>query len=142
MKYFQISLGGIYPREITLAFDVKKENFLVSGLPENELINYKFCIDNNYTSSKIITYNENADAECIAVIRNNNIKGILCIFYTDEITASIIMHETIHIVDYIFEELCMTAQEFSSGNEPYAYLCDYVVEQIVEYKDFYYGKIK
>lgn len=40
----------------------------------------------------------------------------------EEIVAGDEAHEAVHVADYIFEQLDMYSQDFSSANEQYAYL--------------------
>lgn len=63
--------------------------------------------------------------------------GVL-VFYKNKrnLTGSVIAHESVHVADYIFEHLGMVAQEFSSKNEPYAYLVGWAAKCINEARTF------
>ena len=49
--------------------------------------------------------------------------GILVILMNeDKVTTDVIAHESVHVADYFYEQLGLYSQDFSSGNEAYAYL--------------------
>lgn len=58
------------------------------------------------------------------VIRNADDKlGVLVVFADiDEVNPTVIPHEAVHVADYFCEQLGIYTQDFSSSNEPYAYL--------------------
>ena len=55
--------------------------------------------------------------------------GII-VFLLDECDTGAIVHESVHIADYVFESLGMSGQNFSERNEQYAYLVEYIFNKI------------
>lgn len=53
-----------------------------------------------------------------------------------QLTISNIAHESVHVADCIFEDIGATGQDFSQGNEPYAYLVGWASECIFNAKNF------
>ena len=47
---------------------------------------------------------------------------ILTIFQTSEMDSSLIAHESVHIADYFYEACGCNSEDFTDGNEAYAYL--------------------
>lgn len=70
------------------------------------------------------------EAACIPVIskETNNI-GILMIVVRS-ISTPIIAHESVHIADYVFQLCDINSEDFRDGNEHYAYLVEWIAEQI------------
>ena len=54
----------------------------------------------------------------------------ITIFLLEKTDLSSIVHESVHIADYIFESLGMNGQNYSERNEQYAYLVEYVFKEI------------
>ena len=79
----------------------------------------------------------NVKSVVIETINHKNYFGII-IFLLDKCDTSAIVHESVHIADYIFESLGMIAQDYSGKNEQYAYLVEYIfskINQIYERRD-------
>lgn len=73
---------------------------------------------------------DGVDAACIPVIdRKTNRVGILLVRVTD-FDVSVLVHECVHIADYIFDYTGMNAESFAEGNEAYAYLLGYLFGKI------------
>ena len=51
---------------------------------------------------------------------------LLVIFQIDEMDASLIAHESVHIADYFYEVCGCNSEDFTDGNEAYAYLVGWV----------------
>lgn len=65
---------------------------------------------------------ESAHAAVYSVRRKKDgILGVLLVIYED-ITTEHVAHEAVHIADYFCEFSGITTQDFSEGNEHYAYL--------------------
>jgi len=73
-------------------------------------------------------YFDNTKSLVIEATKNEHI-GII-IFLLDKTDLSSIVHESVHIADYVFESLGMIAQDYSGRNEQYAYLVEYVFKEI------------
>jgi len=73
-------------------------------------------------------YFDNTKSLVIEATKNEYF-GII-IFLLDKTDLSSIVHESVHISDYIFESLGMIAQDYSGRNEQYAYLVEYVFKEI------------
>ena len=69
-----------------------------------------------------------AIAGCYAVEEKSTGKlGLLMImFQVDAIDTSIIAHESVHVTDYFYEVCGCNSEDFSDGNEAYAYLVGWV----------------
>lgn len=69
-----------------------------------------------------------AIAGCYAVEEKSTGKlGLLMvIFRMDDMDASIIAHESVHVADYFYEVCGCNSEDFSDGNEAYAYLVGWV----------------
>ena len=74
-------------------------------------------------------YFDNVRASVIESISSKNDIGIL-VFLLKSCDISSIVHESVHIADYIFESLGMNGQNYSDRNEQYAYLVEYVFNKI------------
>jgi hypothetical protein len=59
----------------------------------------------------------------------NDYIGII-IFLLDRSDISSVVHESVHIADYISESLGIVGQNYCDGNENYAYLVEYVFKEI------------
>ena len=71
---------------------------------------------------------DNAKSFVIEATKNEYF-GIV-IFLLDRSDVATIVHESVHIADYVFESLGMIAQDYSGRNEQYAYLVEYVFKEI------------
>lgn len=65
------------------------------------------------------------------VRRSDGLLGVLVIAMDiNHIAPDMIPHESVHVADYIYEELGMYAQGFSDKNEQYAYLVGWIAGKI------------
>ena len=74
-------------------------------------------------------YFDNVRASVIEAISSKNDIGII-VFLLNPCDVSSIVHESVHVADYIFESLGMSSQNYCDGNEQYAYLVEYVFKEI------------
>lgn len=51
---------------------------------------------------------------------------LLVMFNTDSMSTDIVAHESVHIADYFYEVCGCNSEDFSEGNEAYAYLVGWV----------------
>lgn len=51
---------------------------------------------------------------------------LMVIFRMDDMDTSIIAHESVHVADYFYEVCGCNSEDFSDGNEAYAYLVGWV----------------
>lgn len=66
---------------------------------------------------------QNIAGVCFPVSKiEDNKKGVLVYFPNHEISVDDMAHESVHIADYMFEEIGACGQDFSNTNEPFAYL--------------------
>ena len=107
----------VYPRKLWVADKIegldKVFSFMKIADPyiENESAYDKMLSDAEYTNSGMLT---------CPVMR---IYGVLVIALDlDSITSDMIPHESVHVADYIFSQLGILSQDFTEGNEAYAYL--------------------
>ena len=60
---------------------------------------------------------------CPVMRISDGLYGVLVIALDlDSITSDMIPHESVHVADYIFSQLGILSQDFTEGNEAYAYL--------------------
>lgn len=71
---------------------------------------------------------DSAIAGCYAVEEKSTGKlGLLMvIFQIDGMDTSIVAHESVHVADYFYEVCGCNSEDFSDGNEAYAYLVGWV----------------
>lgn len=84
------------------------------------------------------TYETSVIAECIPCQDTDCTIGIMCIVYhPEEFTNVEAAHESVHIADYFVEDLGITTEHFSDGDEQYAYLVGWVMSQFIKAKEEY-----
>lgn len=82
------------------------------------------------------------DAETFPVIdKKSGRLGVLVVIYNiDNITSSTVPHEAVHVADYYYEYTNQHGENFSEGNEGYAYLVGWAASNIFnvikEYKQY------
>lgn len=110
----------IYPRKVWIVdmrgvVDCKKLNFKTKRLDGTfkKADNWEF---------------ENVKSLVVEATRNGKFGTV--IFILEETDIDSIVHESVHIADYVFESLGMEAQSYSGKNEQYAYLVEYVFSKI------------
>jgi hypothetical protein len=127
-RIYEINLQ-IYPRKIWVV-DLRGveciECFIKTLKFKTKRIDGSFkLIHDGYKSD----YFDNVRASVIEAISSKNDIGII-VFLLNPCDVSSIVHESVHIADYVFESLGMIAQDYSGRNEQYAYLVEYVFKEI------------
>lgn len=85
---------------------------------------YKIILDSWNTG-------EFAGQTCPVFLRRNGDFGALIILGSKEFTNDeTIAHESVHAADYVFQEMNMNCEDFSDGNEHYAYLVGWTAGKI------------
>lgn len=79
-------------------------------------------------------YFDNVRASVIEAISSKNDIGTI-VFLLNPCDISSLVHESVHIADYIFESLGVVAQGYSGRNEQYAYLVEYIFNKINQVYD-------
>jgi hypothetical protein len=81
-------------------------------------------------------------AACMPCQDKDGQLGVMCVVYSPEdLDASTAAHEAVHITDYFYEVLGMYAEDFSNGDEHYAYLVGWAAGQLVKaIKEYTDGK--
>lgn len=111
----------IYPRKLWVSDSIEGLNktfiFMKTTDPytENPTSYDSILNDSEYSDSGMIT---------IPVMRmSNGLYGVLVIALDlEDITPDMIPHESVHVADYIYSQLGIFSQDFTEGNEAYAYL--------------------
>ena len=124
---------NIYPRKLWVVCEVKgiKDAFAI--------------LDNNTLSTEVIAYDlEDIAEKSIAITtavryRADDSLGVLVILpEPNSITVEAIAHESVHVADYFSNQLNLVGQDYSEGNEAYAYLVGWsagcISKSLVEYK--------
>ena len=110
-KIYEFDLQ-IYPRKLWVLYNPSyhtiAENFLQDGKPM-EFEQYEDLKNTSKGFTSCVIRKE--DSEC----------GVIISFFKKP-DISTICHESVHFADCVYEELGMVSQNFSQGNEPYAYL--------------------
>lgn len=110
----------IYPRLLFVATELEglddKFEFLT--------INYKH--DDGGAFNRLISSiddNPSGAITCPVIRKSDNKYGVIVIILDlEEIDSDVIPHESVHVADYIYEQLGIYTTDFSEGNEHYAYL--------------------
>lgn len=70
-----------------------------------------------------VEYDDSGMLTCPVIHKASNCYGVLVITLDlKNTTADMIPHESVHVADYIYQQLGIISQEFTEGNEAYAYL--------------------
>ena len=107
----------IYPRKLWILYR-----------PSLETINKYFVLKDGseYLKEDYDDLIDTSNGELTSVIyREGELYGGLIIF-NKKPTLGVILHESIHFCDYLYEEIGALSQSFSNKNEPYAYLAEWV----------------
>ena len=141
-------LSAIYPRSVYIVIvenknDLKKiadtyiAYYITKGM--NVELGQKDFLENLENH-----FNNDVLAACYPVANKElNTLGVLCVIFKPEyVTYSTFAHESVHIADYFFESLGMNGEDFTDGDEPYAYLVGWVFKGIEEIYDTYRKKNK
>lgn len=126
MKYYKYET--IYPRILWI---VNVEN------NDPDILLNKFIFFKNFPGWNEIDSNvgsELTDAQMTAVAgcyvvqeRSSGKLGLLLvIFNLEDVESSIIAHEAVHVADFFYEACGMNSEDFTDGNEAYAYLVGWV----------------
>lgn len=132
----------VYPRKLWVADRIegldKVFSFMKIDNPyvENESAYNKMLNDVEYTSSGMLT---------LPVMRiSDGLYGVLVVAIDlEDITSDMIPHESVHVADYIYSQLGILSQDFTEGNEAYAYLVGWaagcISNSITKFKALCYG---
>lgn len=111
----------VYPRKLWVADKIEGLDkvflFMKTTDPytENQSAYNNILSDAEYDNSGMIT--------CPVMRISDNLYGVLVVpMDLEEITPDMIPHESVHVADYIFSQLGIMSQDFTEGNEAYAYL--------------------
>lgn len=118
----------IYPRKLWICICDKES-----------IIEERFSLDSKYSSSNDSFSTEGCHAlACAVQDKSNNNKGCLIVFAKKKnINFDIVSHESVHAADYICQELGILSQEFSGGNEHYAYLVGWIAKCCEQTKNYH-----
>lgn len=68
--------------------------------------------------------------ECVAYVHATDNKVLYAVFQRGKITPSLIVHETVHLVNIIFKFKGITPT--NTNDEPQAYLTEYIFDKLTE----------
>ena len=102
----------VYPRKLWVLYNPSYHTMAENFLQNEEEISFE-----QYSSLK------HADNGFTASVMNKNdlSLGVLIVLFKKP-SINTISHECVHFADCVYEELGITSQNYSEGNEPYAYL--------------------
>lgn len=122
----------IYPRTLWIVnvsdenyFDLLKKFYFFKNKPGwNELY--------EDVQSELEEASQSAIAGCYVVQEKStgNLGMILIIFRIEDMDTGIIAHESVHIADYYFQVTGCNSEDFTEGNEAYAYLVGWAAGRI------------
>jgi len=118
----------IYPRKLWIHIGVNKST-----------IEDRFILDEAYSNDSDSFDTSGCNALVCAVRdKSDNKKGAIIIFTEKKnINFEVVSHEAVHVADYICQELGILSQEFSGGNEHYAYLVGWIAKCCEETKNYH-----
>lgn len=67
------------------------------------------------------------------LVREKKSRAIGILILIDDYSSSTLAHESIHYADAVYDFLKMNAEGYNEGNEQYAYLVTWCVEQLDDY---------
>lgn len=67
------------------------------------------------------------------LVREKNTRAVGILIVLDNFDCSTLAHESIHYADAVYDYLRMNAEGYDEGNEQYAYLVTWCVEQIEDF---------
>lgn len=84
-------------------------------------------VDKNI-KDELINASNTAIAGCYVVEEKSTGKlGLLLIMFNiDDMDTSIVAHESVHVADYFYEVCNCNSEDYSDGNEAYAYLVGWI----------------
>ena len=122
----------IYPRTLWIVnvsnedpLNLLKKFYFVKNTPGwNEL-------DDNI-QNELDEVSQSAIAGCYPVQEKStgNLGMMLIIFRIEDMNTSVIAHESVHIADYYFQVTGCNSEDFTEGNEAYAYLVGWAAGRI------------
>ena len=122
----------IYPRTLWIVnvsnedpLNVLKKFYFIKNIPGwNEL-------DDNI-QNELDEAAQSAIAGCYVVQEKSthNLGMVLIIFRVADMDTDIIAHESVHIADYYFQVTGCNSEDFTEGNEAYAYLVGWAAGRI------------
>ena len=117
----------LYPRSIFIVIGADKASILDHFNIVGSSDNLEFCITDIAYCHKVIE-------------KENGRHGVMCNFIDRRrMTIMTMVHEAVHMADYIYEEIGAIGQNFTDHNEPYAYLVEWIVKCMDEVRT---GKFK
>lgn len=107
--------------------------------PLNLKKRFDFNMSEERTTEELNRAKESSYAACFSVTeKKTNEIGILCILY-DNVSTEIIAHESVHIADWFFEYCGINSEDYSQGNEHYAYTVGWaagcIADALIKYKN-------
>lgn len=137
----------IYPRKIWLVIPQKQKDY---NAIVDRFTAYNFAVSKNTKLAqdkfleRIRIGRSAVLAECWPVEEKESTDyGILCIIHEPpNMDASHFAHESVHIADYICEQLGLLTQDFTEGNEAYAYLVGYIMTCFMDIIEQYNKTVK
>lgn len=122
----------IYPRTLWIV-NVSDENYL-GILKKFYFIKNKPGWNELYedVQSELEEASQSAIAGCYVVQEKStgNLGMMLVIFRIEDMGTDIIAHESVHIADYYFQVTGCNSEDFTEGNEAYAYLVGWAAGRI------------
>lgn len=119
----------IYPRKMWVSDGIEglDELFTFLSLTDN-VTEAKDAYDNLIKDKE----NDNCIVCVIPVLRKDDLKygALVVIMNKKDVTTGVVAHESVHVADYICEQLGIYSQCFRDGNEAYAYLVGYIADCI------------
>lgn len=111
----------IYPRKLWVANKLEGLDKTFSFMKLSDpYIDNPSAYDNLLNDSE---YNNSGMITCPVVRLSDGLYGVLVVVMDlEEITPDMIPHEAVHVADYIYSQLGIFSQDFTEGNEAYAYL--------------------
>lgn len=131
----------IYPRRMWVSDGIEglDELFTFLSLTDN-VTEAKDAYDNLIKDKE----DNNCTVCVMPVLRKDDLKygALVVIMNKKDVTTGVVAHESVHVADYICEQLGIYSQGFRDGNEAYAYLVGYVADCISDsIKEFKKKKI-
>lgn len=139
-------LSAVYPRSVYIVIVENKNDLkkiadtytayrIIKGMnAERDQKDFLETLENHF--------NDDTLAACYPVLnKESNALGVLCvIFKPDYVNCSTLAHESVHMADYFFESLGMNGEDFTDGDEPYAYLVGWIFQGLEEVYESYRKK--
>lgn len=116
---------NIYPRKLWVAHGIEGLNKVFTFMSVEDPLKES---PKGYKGIADVVENENAIMCTCPVMRiSDNSLGVLIILIDLELVdTECISHESVHAADYFFSQLDLVSQDFTEGNEAYAYLVGWI----------------